>query len=63
MTTTEIIRILRKPEGADLKGTEKALSMQLATSLKSLGLVRKRRYVVTEKTQRMGYTGIVRRQL
>lgn len=61
MTTTEIISILRKPEGADLKGSEKALSMQLATSLTSLGLVRKRQYVATEKAQRWGYAGITRR--
>ncbi len=61
MTTTEIISTLRKPEGADLKGSEKALSMQLATSLTSLGLVRKRQYVATEKAQRWGYVGIGRR--
>ena len=61
MTTTEIISTLRKPEGADLKGSEKALSMQLATSLTSLGLVRKRQYVASEKAQRWGYVEIAKR--
>lgn len=58
--TTEIISILRSPTGADLKGSERALSMQLSSTLTSLGLVRTRRRDGAGNP-RWGYVGIARK--
>ena len=55
--TTAIISQLRKPDGADVKGSERALSMQLASTLNSLGLVRQRRRLKGDNP-RWGWAGI-----
>lgn len=59
--TTDIVTTLRDPKGADLKGSERALSMQLASTLKRLGLVRERRFD-NYGARRWGYRGIQRRR-
>lgn len=50
--TTEIVSTLRDSKGADVNGSERALSMQLSSTLKRLGLIR------TKKNNRWGYIGI-----
>ncbi|MFZ1757217.1 MAG: VapE domain-containing protein [Caldilineaceae bacterium] len=52
--TTSIISTLRDPSGADVKGSERGLSMQLSSTLTRLGLVRVRR------ENRWGYLGIAK---
>lgn len=53
--TTSIISTLRDPNGADVKGSERGLSMQLSSTLARLGLVKAKR------ENRWGYLGIARR--
>ncbi len=57
-TTSAIISILRDNQGADLKGSERALSMQLAATLHSLGLERVKKRGGPLQPPRWGYVGI-----
>ncbi|MBX2997781.1 MAG: bifunctional DNA primase/polymerase [Caldilineaceae bacterium] len=58
--TTDIITVLRSPTGADLKGSEKTLSMQLSSTLNRLGLARAKRRA-NGSAPRWGYVGIIKR--